>query len=127
MATKRKNYHRIVFLGKDFRLVSYDTKLGKTLSERCEHWDGNYLGQVYNRWSDRKQRIFDDWFDYFCKDSCADNFSIVSHNCQTFSLGWFTTLQDLPVKYYQHTGKIVGKDVSILITPSENYMIVYPE
>lgn len=127
MATKTKNYHRIVFLGKNFRLVSYDTKLGKALSARCEHWDGNTLSQVYGRYSKAKETIFNDWYEFYCNDSKADNFSIVSHNCQTFSLGWFTTLQDLPVKYYQHTGKIVGKDVSILITPSENYMIVYPE
>lgn len=110
---------RTTYLRSDFEVVSYETRKGKALSARCENWDGYTLGQVYDRWSDAKQAVYDDWFNLYCEDSKADSFSIVSHNCQTFSLGWFTTLPEPVDKGYD-------REVSILITPRHNYMIVYP-
>ena len=103
-----------------YEVVSYDTHKGKALSARCENWDGCTLDQVYGHWSEAKQAVYDYWFNRYCNDCKADNFSIVSHNNQTFSLGWFTTLPE-PVE------KGFSRDVSILITPAHNYMIVYPE
>lgn len=108
------------YLRHDFEVVSYETRKGKALSARCENWDGDTLGQVYERWSDTKQAIFDDWFNHYCEDSKASLFSIVGHNCYGFSLGWFTTLP-------QAVDKGLSREVSILITPHHNYMIVYPE
>ena len=109
-----------MYLRHDFEVVSYETRKGKALSARCEDWDGYTLGQVYDRWSYAKQMVYDYWFNLYRGDSKSDSFSIVSHNCQTFSLGWFTTLPE-PVD------KGLSRDVSILITPAHNYMIVYPE
>lgn len=103
-----------------YEVVSYETRKGKALSARCENWDGDCLSQVYGHYSKAKESIFDYWFNRFCDDSKANFFSIVSHNCHTFSLAWFTTLPE-PVD------KGFSRDVSILITPAHNYMIVYPE
>ena len=107
------------YLRSGFEVVNYETRKGKALSARCENWDGYTLAQVYDRWSEAKQAIYDYWYNRYCDDRKADNFSIVSHNCQTFSLGWFTTLPE-PVD------KGFDREVAILITPRHNYMIVYP-
>lgn len=111
---------RTVYALNTFEVVSYDTKKGKQLASRCENYDGYWLSQVYDRYSDRKRAIWEYWYQLYCDDSKADTWGIVSHNCQTFSLGWFTTLPE-PVD------KGLSREVSILITPAHNYMIVYPE
>lgn len=109
-----------MYNGRPFEVVSYETQKGKLLASRCENWCGDTLSQVYNRPSETKQSIFEDWYDFYCDDSYADNFSIVSYNAQFFSLGWFTTLQGTPAQLY-------GTDAAILVTPRHNYMIVFPE
>lgn len=106
--------------GHDYEVVSYETKRGKQLDRRCENYDGYWLYQVYNSYSVAKEVVWEYWHQAFCKDINSDNFAIVSHNCQTFSLGWFTTLPE-PLD------NGLSREVSILITPRHNYMIVYPE
>lgn len=101
------------FLGNDFEIVSYDTKKGKQLSTRCENYDGYYLSQVYGRFSETKRKIWDYWYNVYCNDLKGDTWGIVSHNAQYFSVGWFSNVN--------------GKDVALLITPTHNYMIVYPD
>lgn len=109
-----------MYFDERFEVVNYETAKGKALSRRCENYDGYWLYQVYDKYSQAKQNAWEHWYDVYCDDSKSDNWAIVSHNCQTFSLGWFTTLPE-PVD------KGFSRDVSILITPAHNYMIVYPE
>lgn len=111
---------RTVYALNTFEVINYETTKGKQLSARCENYDGYWLSQIYDRYSDRKLAIWEYWYQLYCDDSKADTWAIVSHNCQTFSLGWFTTLPE-PLD------NGLSREVSILITPRHNYMIVYPE
>lgn len=110
---------RTTYLRSDFEVVSYDTRKGKALNALSVNWDGDTLSQVYDRWSEAKQAAYDNWFNLYCEDSKANFFSIVSHNCQTFTLSWFTTLPEPVEQGYD-------KDVAIVITKKHNYMVVYP-
>lgn len=103
-----------------YEVINYETRKGKALSARWENWEGDRLSQVYDHWSEAKQAVYDYWFNRYLDDSRANFFSIVSHNCQTFSLGWLTTLPEAVCKGF-------SSEVAILITPYHNYMIVYPE
>lgn len=109
-----------MYLRHDFEVINYETSKGKALSTRCKNYDGYRLSEVYDKYSQAKQNAWEYWHAVYCDDNKSYNFSIVTHNRQTFSLGWFTTLPE-PVD------KGFSRDVSILITPTHNYMIVYPE
>lgn len=113
--------------GVTYEVVSFDTKRGKLLAKRCENYCGEYLYQVYDNPSEAKREAFNKWHYIYAHDVNAELFSIVSHTCHKFSLGWFTELPE-PIS------KGMERNVAILITPpsknypnGRNYMIVFPE
>lgn len=108
----------VTYVGKIFEVVPVDSALGRKLNTRCGNYLGRTLNQVYDTWSVKKQTIYDNWWRRYCDDSKSDMFSIVSKNCHYFSLGWFTTLDNAPLEGYL-------PDVSVLITPTHNYIIAY--
>ena len=70
-------------------IINANTKRGQVMLERAAHWDGEYLYQVYDRWSAAKEAAYDR-----CRQMCYEEggkaFSIISHNTFGFSVSWVT-------------------------------------
>ena len=69
--------------------IKASTKKGQNLLRRAKHNEGEYLSDVYGRYSSAKE----DGYRY-CRDLCkevgGENFRIVSHNCDFFSVAFDT-------------------------------------
>ena len=91
------------------KIVKYSTKEGKRLCAIGQKWEGNELWQVYDHWSSAKQDAWDNCYQEFCDTPGAENFGICSHNCQGFSVSWFTP------------------DGMRLETPYNSYLVVFDD
>ena len=50
--------------------------------------EGNYLHCVYDRYSQAKERAWDQCFEWFRQDNESSHFHICSHNAHQFTVGW---------------------------------------
>lgn len=89
--------------------LKYSTKAGKTIVARGSRWDGNTLGQVYDNWSDAKQRAFDWCYNEYLDTEDRDSFSICSHNTFGFTCSWL--------------GKKDGEDIMRYDTKDNSYLV----
>lgn len=72
------------------KVIKASTALGKRLVAIGQNWDGIFLNQVYNTWSDAKQEAWDKYYNEYCNTEGAEQFSICSHNTFYFTCSWFT-------------------------------------
>ena len=74
------------------RVVKANTTEGKRLIAIGQKWEGTFLNQVYDRWSDEKQKAWDKCYSEYALTAGASQFGICSHNTFSFSVSWFTPL-----------------------------------
>ena len=91
------------------RVVKESTSLGKKLIERGLRYEGTDLYQIYDKWSDAKQRAFDRCYDQYLASEEHEAFSIISHNTFGFSVSWLC------------------KDGLRIETPKNSYLVVFDE
>ena len=98
--------------GVSFEVIDYEKapKKYESLMSRAGY-EARFLNQIYYKWSDEKQRIYDFWQE-FCyqingnKSTWGESaFSICSHNCMIFTLSFVTN------------------EGVFYITPSHNYLL----
>lgn len=70
-------------------IVKANSYKGKQLVARGQQWEGKFLNQVYDKWSDAKQKAWDRCYK-MCIAEGGEEFGIVSHNTFGFSVSWFT-------------------------------------
>ena len=94
-------------------IIKANSYKGKQLIAKGQNWEGKYLNQVYDSWSDAKQEAWTRCFEMCCEEG-GEEFSIVSHNTFEYinhlMLGlrsWFT---DAGMRY---------------ITPQNSYLVVW--
>lgn len=91
------------------RVVNESTALGKQLIAKGSQYEGTELYQIYDKWSDAKQRAFDWCYDQYLASEDHAAFSIISHNSFGFSVSWLC------------------KDGLRIETPYNSYLIVFDE
>ena len=91
------------------REFKYSTKAGKAIAERGCRWDGNTLGQVYDNWSDAKQKAYDWCYNEYLDTEDHDAFGICSHNTFGFTCSWL--------------GKKDGEDIMRYETKDNSYLV----
>ena len=91
------------------KVVHENTALGKKLIEKCSRYDGYYLYQIYDKWSNAKQKAYDKCYDEYLASEDHDAFSIISHNNFGFSVSWLC------------------KDGMRIETPKNSYLVVFDE
>lgn len=89
--------------------VKSTTAKGKRLVEIGTHYEGTWLHQVYDSWSNAKQIAWDKCYDEYCNTDGAEQFGICSHNTFGFTVSWFTP----------HGMRLETKDNS--------YLVVFPD
>ena len=72
------------------KVVKSSTSLGKRLVDIGTNNEGTFLNQVYDKWSDSKQKAWDRCYDEYCNTEDAHMFGICSHNTFCFTVSWFT-------------------------------------
>ena len=90
-------------------VVKESTALGKKLIERGSQYDGTELYQIYDKWSDAKQKAFDWCYNQYLESEEHEAFSIISHNNFGFSVSWLC------------------KDGLRIETPKNSYLVVFDE
>lgn len=101
------------YYGLTCKVVPYETRNGKALSDWCENWEGNTLHEVYGNPTETAIRNYEKLMRVYDADPYADTYGIVFHDYFNFWLSWFSTFE--------------GHDVALLISGDNNYMVVYPE
>lgn len=91
------------------RELKYSTKAGKAIVAKGSNWDGNTLGQVYDNWSDAKQRAYDWCYEQYLNTEDSDSFGICSHNTFGFTCSWL--------------GKKDGEDIMRYETKDNSYLV----
>ena len=91
------------------KYVKGSTAQGQRLVESGSQWIGDYLYQVYNKWSSEKQRQFDSCYETYAKMDNSVAFGICSKNTYGFTCSWVATLND--------------ENVMIFCTKSHTYCI----
>ena len=89
-------------------IIKGNTAKGRNMIERYSNYEGFNLSQVYDRWSDAKQRAWDYCYErYLAEGGVA--FSICSHNTFGFTVSWVTP-EGLRIE-----------------TPQNSYLVIFPE
>lgn len=83
-------------------IVKLSTKKGQSLHSRALKNEGFRLCDVYASPSAAKSRAWEWCYNKYAIDEYADNFRIVSHNCNFFSVAWDSLWVD-PATDYVHT------------------------
>ena len=91
------------------RVVRESTSLGKKLIAMGSRYEGTDLYQIYDKWSDAKQRAFDWCYEQYLLSEGHEAFSIISHNSFGFSVSWLC------------------KDGLRIETPKNSYLVVFDE
>lgn len=71
-------------------VLSEDTAKGVDILKRASRWAGDTLSQVYDNWSETKERAYNDAWEMYCSDPDASGFSICSANTFQFTVSWVT-------------------------------------
>lgn len=91
------------------RVVKESTALGRKLIAMGSRYEATWLHQIYDKWSDAKQRAYDWCYDEYLKSEDHEAFSIISHNTFGFSVSWLC------------------KDGLRIETPKNSYLVVFDE
>ena len=74
------------------KVVKANTFEGERLISIGQECEGTYLCEVYDRWSDAKQKAWDKCYAEYSLTSGSSAFGICSHNTFSFSVSWLTPL-----------------------------------
>lgn len=74
--------------GRRVVVLSEYSKKGKDVLARASSRDGNTLYQVYDHWSENKQKAFDEAWEMYCNSRHGNSFSVCSHNTFGFTVSW---------------------------------------
>ena len=96
-------------------IIKGSTKRGKNMIERGTHYEGYWLHQVYNNYSNEKERAWNDCFEKYCNTPNSCSFSICSYNNFSFNVSW---LGD----FVMTTGEI--EDAMYIETAQNSYVIL---
>lgn len=91
--------------------VKLSSSRGKKLFEMGSHYEGVYLYQIYDRYSDAKRRAFEWCYNEYLNSDNHDGFSIISYNTFGFSVSWLC--------------EIDGVDGMRIETPKNSYFIEF--
>lgn len=72
------------------KIVKASTALGKRLIKTGQQWQGTFLNQVYDKYSDEKEEAWNKYYDEYCNTEGAEQFGICSYNRFSFTVSWFT-------------------------------------
>lgn len=75
-------------------IIKGSTKRGQRLIENGTRWEGNWLHQVYDRWSSAKEKAFDDCYDKYLATPEHSSWGICSYNTFSFSVSWLGVYND---------------------------------
>ena len=89
------------------RVVKESTALGKKLIAMGSRYEGTDLYQIYDKWSDAKQKAFDWCYEQYLQSEGHEAFSIISHNTFGFSVSWLC------------------KEGMRIETPKNSYLVVF--
>lgn len=91
--------------------VKLSSARGKKLFERGSRYEGRYLYQIYDRYSDAKRKAFDWCYNEYLNSKNHDAFSIISYNQYGFSVSWLCELD--------------GSSGMRIVTPKNSYFIEF--
>ena len=74
--------------GRRVIVLAEGTKKGDDIISKASRWEGNYLHQIYDHWSEAKQRAFDDAYEMYRNSRHGNAFGICSHNSNMFTVSW---------------------------------------
>ena len=74
--------------GRRVVVLSEHSAKGKQVLQSASLWDGYTLNQVYDRYSNEKERAYNDAWQMYCNDDGAESFSICSHCSNFFTISW---------------------------------------
>ena len=89
--------------------LKYSTKAGKRIYELGSRYDGMYLAQIYDSYSQEKQKAYDWCYEEYLKTENHDAFSICSHNTFGFTCSW--------------VGKVNGEEILRFETSKNSYLV----
>ena len=95
--------------GRRVVVLAEGTKKGDEIIAKASRYEGYYLNQVYDYWSQAKQAAFDEAYEMFCNSRHGESFGICSHNVNMFTVSW---LHD---------------DGLTLLTPNTEYLVIFNE
>lgn len=72
------------------KVVKANTSLGRRLINIGEKWEGKFLNQIYDKWSQAKQDAWDACYQEYCDTEGSEQFGICSHNTFQFTCSWYT-------------------------------------
>lgn len=72
--------------------LKYSTKAGQKIYEMGSRYEAMYLNQIYDSYSQEKQKAYDWCYEEYLKTENHDAFSICSHNNFGFTCSWVGTL-----------------------------------
>ena len=90
-------------------VLSEETKRGQQIIALGTQWEGNTLNQIYDTWSDAKQKAYDDAYEMYRNSRHSNSFGICSHNKTGFTVSW---LHD---------------DGFTILTPKTEYLVIFNE
>ena len=70
------------------KVVKESTSLGKQLIERGSRYEGIELHQIYDKWSDAKQKAFDRCWEQYVNDNQSTAFGVGNANTYGFTCSW---------------------------------------
>ena len=76
--------------GRRVLVFGEDTKQGQKVIAMGSAWIGDSLGQVYNKWSDAKQKAYDQAVEMYSNSRHGTAFGICSANAQNFTVSWLS-------------------------------------
>ena len=72
------------------RVVKASSSLGRKLVEIGQNWEGKFLYQVYDKWSQEKENAWNACYEEYLNTPGAELFCICSHNTFQFTVSWYT-------------------------------------
>lgn len=82
-------------------ILKYSTKRGKDIVDRAVHYQGQWLHQVYGKWSQAKQEAYDACYEKYLATPEHDVWGICSHNSNAFTVSWTGKFGDDDAMFYE--------------------------
>lgn len=100
-------------------IVKGSTKRGQSLLASARYNEGTELSDVYDNYSANKGRAIRECRDW-CNEANGDNFRIISHNSNVFSVAWEQMYEYTNPK----TGEVTQEYVTRIETARHTYIVL---
>ena len=91
-------------------IIKGSTKRGQQLIASGSHYEGTFLDQVYDSYSQAKENAFDYCWDKYTHTPNSSAFGICSHNTYQFTVSWVGTYE--------------GENAMFIETASNSYIVL---